>query len=374
MVRECILRRLVCSLVVILLTLSPYLAPARAAAQARQLQPGPAMLFPRAAHTATTLADGRVLIAGGCTADSCDLTADGATTEIFDPARNVFVAGPTLSTPRVSHSSLLLPDDRVLLVGGWTPDGPTTSTELFDPATDTITPGPAMATPRADAVLALLMDGRVLIAGGYDGKAPLASTEIYDPERNTIAPAGDMTTPRTSHAGVTLNDGRVLLAGGSDRDDHVIASAEIYDPDTGTFAPTGEMAIARYKFGVVRLGNGHVLVVAGTDERDAGGALASTELYDPASGGFRPGPTLRHARYKIAGSLVVVPDDGVLITGGADAVELLSLSDSEELAPALGAALSFPTASLVADGRVLIAGGYDTGLHVSRQTWLFQPT
>lgn len=373
MLLRTVLRSLGSWVAAILLLLSLALAPSQSLASSKQLSSGPQMLHPRAAHTATTLADGRVFIAGGCTADSCDLTADGATTEIFVPAQNAFVTGPVLGTPRVSHAALRLADGRVLLIGGWTPDGPAASTEMFDPATNAVSPGPEMGSPRADAVVALLANGQVLIAGGYDGESALASAEMYDPVTNTMSPTGAMTTARTSHAGVTLADGRILIMGGSDREGHVVAGAELFDPATGTFVPTGSMAAARYKFGAALLGNGRALVAAGTDERDAGGAMRSTEIYDPASGAFQDGPPLLHARYKIAGSLVALPGERVLIAGGADEVELVAPMGSEQLEPPLKAALSFPTASLLADGRVLITGGYDPALRVSNQTWLYQP-
>ncbi|MFT4038994.1 MAG: kelch repeat-containing protein, partial [Thermomicrobiales bacterium] len=67
------------------------------------IQPGPLLLHPRAAHTATLLPDGRVLLAGGCTADSCDLSVDGATSELFDPISGEITPGPDMAQPRVSH-------------------------------------------------------------------------------------------------------------------------------------------------------------------------------------------------------------------------------------------------------------------------------
>ncbi len=89
--------------------------PARAVAEARRvLRPGgrlvvgpgggrvlPAaiMTVPRASHSAALLADGRVLIAGGCTLDSCELGADGATTELYDPAGDVFTGTGAMRSP-----------------------------------------------------------------------------------------------------------------------------------------------------------------------------------------------------------------------------------------------------------------------------------
>ena len=357
---------------IILLAYAPVLAPRSTAAENSSLEPGPTMIHPRAAHTATTLPDGRVLIAGGCTVDSCELSADSATTEFFDPAHEAFTAGPPLSVPRVRHAALRLRDGQVMVIGGWTPDGPTRTTDIFDPATSSWTPGPEMAAPRADAAVTMLKDGRVLVAGGYDGNEPIASSELYDPETNTFVPAGDMTIPRTSHASVTLLNGMVLIVGGSDRDDHVVASAELFDPGTMAFTPTGSMSKPRYKFGAALLDSGEALVVAGADERDAGGALATTERYAPQTGKFSAGPTLHAPRYKIAGSLVVMPDGGVLVGGGAQTVETLKGDGSTQIAPQLGSAHFFPAASLLADGRVLITGGYTPELDVSAMAWLVQ--
>ena len=84
--------------------------------------PGPALNTPRAAHTATLLQSGKVLVAGGCTVDSCELDAEGATTELYDPAGNRFERGPRMTRPRVSHTASRLPNGDVLLAGGWDGD------------------------------------------------------------------------------------------------------------------------------------------------------------------------------------------------------------------------------------------------------------
>src|SRR6266581_7357870 len=78
------------------------------------------MTVPRAAHSSTRLADGRVLIAGGCTDDGCNLCCDGtATAEIFDPATGNFRRTGSMRLSRDDHRAVLLPDGRVLVAGGW---------------------------------------------------------------------------------------------------------------------------------------------------------------------------------------------------------------------------------------------------------------
>src|SRR3712207_6501614 len=96
---------------------------------------GPSMAVPRAAHTATLLFSGKVLIAGGCTERSCELSDEGATTELYDPRMRRFEPGPRMTRPRVSHTATRLPNGDVLIAGGW--DGPrvTASAELYMRAT-----------------------------------------------------------------------------------------------------------------------------------------------------------------------------------------------------------------------------------------------
>jgi len=71
------------------------------------------MLVERRGHTATRLADARVLIAGGENG-----TGTLNTTEIYDPASGTFSAAANMATARADHSATLLADGRVLIAGG----------------------------------------------------------------------------------------------------------------------------------------------------------------------------------------------------------------------------------------------------------------
>ncbi len=149
------------------------------------------MLSPRAWHTATRLQDGRLLLAGGSQVDACNdtsLTVISAA-DIYDPEFQTYtVPGKQLATPRSLHTATLLPDGRVLLVGGYTASGidpnsgsayytnSTNSAEVFDPATESFSFTVEMAVPRAGHAATLLQDGRVLITGGSGD----LTTEIYE--------------------------------------------------------------------------------------------------------------------------------------------------------------------------------------------------
>ncbi|PYV20386.1 MAG: hypothetical protein DMG24_22905, partial [Acidobacteria bacterium] len=93
------------------------------------------MNFPRAKHTATLLADGRVLVAGGVSRGTASAAA-----EIYDPMANTWAATGPLMTARSGHSATLLADGTVLIAGGDSSGVPLSSLEVFNPASRTFTP------------------------------------------------------------------------------------------------------------------------------------------------------------------------------------------------------------------------------------------
>lgn len=333
------------------------------------------MSVTRAAHTATLLPSGRVLIAGGCVLPSCETGERSASAELYDPTTGMFTPANSMTTPRVGNSATSLPDGRVLIAGGWSGARPTASAELYDPATGVFTPTGSLHTPRGGHTETLLADGRVLLAGGYDGRQSLNSAEMYDPRTGAFTPARNMTTPRNAHTASLLHDGRVLIAGGSSGSGDVLNSAEIYDPARGDFQPTGGMTAIRHKHAAVTLQDGRVLIVGGSDARDGLGQYASTELYDPTSGGFQPGARMRAQRFKLPAAVVLLPNGEVLVAGSDTRVEIYN-PDTASFRTVMGkldADRAFSTATLLPDGQVLIAGGYDNRIALTADTWLYRP-
>jgi hypothetical protein len=158
-----------------------------------------------------------------------------------------------MTTTRDLYTATLLADGRVLVAGGYdSRHAALASAELYDPATGKFSPTGSLATARTIHTATLLADGRVLIAGGeYNDfyatnelSGPcFASAEIYDPKTGTFSPTGSMATARALHTATLLADGRVLIAGGESDNSMLsgpfLASAEIYDPKTGKFSPAG---------------------------------------------------------------------------------------------------------------------------------------
>jgi hypothetical protein len=137
------------------------------------------MAIVRLHHTATSLTDGRVLIAGG--EDNWGHCV--AVAELYDPVRNTFSKTGTMIYPRVSHTATLLRSGRVLMGGGFYDNiGVLNTTELYDPASGRFNPGPNLSIPREYHTATLLADGRVLLAGGFnfgsEGSEILGSADL----------------------------------------------------------------------------------------------------------------------------------------------------------------------------------------------------
>ncbi len=181
-----------------------------------------------------------------------------------------------------------------------------------------------------------------------------------------------MRTPRGSHVAITLDDGRVLVAGGHRARGEILRSAEVFDPATGEFRPTGDMAAPRHKHAAAPLADGRVLIIGGSDARDYRGRYMSTEIYDPETGEFAPGPDMRWRRHKIRDAVAVLPSGAVLVAGGAARAELLDPADGVfvPVDGELSGPQMFATATLLPTGDVLVLGGYDDRIRSSDSAWL----
>jgi len=233
---------------------------------------------------------------------------------------------------------------------------------------------------RADHTATLLPDGRVLIAGGMvENGVFLNSTELFDPAKGTFAVAASMHSRRVSHSATLLRNGKVLIAGGLagrvfEGGPGVVASTEIFDPATGRFTPGPSMSTPRTGHAAVLLANGKVLVAGGAGSDEQG--LASAEIYDPATNKWTPTGSMLTPR--VARTAVVLKDGRVLVTGGGEGWNLAEIydpaSDSWRSTGNMTTRRVKHAATLLPDGRVLITGGApDSGWHPVRSAEVFDP-
>jgi hypothetical protein len=346
----------------------------RGVRDAGSINPVHGMSARRAAHTATLLQNGKVLIAGGF-ASAADNSL--ASAEIFDSATNIFSPAGDMRAARSGHSATLLPNGKVLIAGGYN-GSYLTSAELYDPMARTFTPAGRMVMARSGQVAMLLRSGRVLLVGGTGvGWTFLAGAELYDPASNTFTTTGSMATARESHTTTLLADGKVLVTGGhrGRRPSVTIhSSAEIYDLVSGTFTAAANMTRVRHKHEAILLRDGRVLIVGGSDERDGRGAYTSAEIYDPTRGGFTAAGNMNSARYKLQGAAVLLNDGRVLIAGGANRAEIFDPKTNafSYASGSFGTTRLFSTATSLQNGQVLIAGGYDDSNAVSSGAWIYR--
>jgi hypothetical protein len=294
----------------------------------------------RAGKTMTRLGDGRVLVTGGYNCTDAEQAGVWASAEVYDPATGTFSPTGSMGTPRSSHTATLLADGRVLVTGGNPGENPLgsqsivlasyrtaatsanilRSAELYDPVTGTFSPTGSMRYFRDRHTATLLQDGRVLVVGGggegYDSRTEV---ELYDPATGRFSETGSVRRGRMLHTATLLQDGRVLIAGGRAPNGRTYAPAEVYDPRAGTFSPAGSMDSGRQQHTATLLDDGRVLIAGGYHSEVNGAnwdVLSSAELYDPGTGSFTPAGSMGQRRMEHTATLL---DDGrVLIAGGVD--------------------------------------------------------
>jgi N-acetylneuraminic acid mutarotase len=225
----------------------------------------------RCCYTVTLLQNGTVLVAGGFNTDNI------GTVEVYDPATGGWSLTSRMIKARWGHTATLLQDGRVLVARG-SDDGDLASTlssaELYDPVAGTWT---ALADSSAGSVFhtaTLLPDGKVLIVGGntggIGGDGVLAISELFDPATGSWSKTGNLTAERYSHTATLLPTGEVLVAGGENQQNHYphlsyndLYTAELYDSVTRTWTRTDSLVSARAGHTATLLPDGQVLIAGG---------------------------------------------------------------------------------------------------------------
>ena len=313
------------------------------------------MTWPRNEHTATLLPDGKVLIVGG--------SGGVRGGELYDPTTHEFTRVSSLSANRLSNSATILSDGKVLIVGGCNSG----KGDLYDPQTEIfVETAGGSVQPRLRHSATLLENGKVLIVGGgicpeWGGTSDTA--ELYDPVTGTFSPtSGNLSAPRRSHRATLLSNGKVLITGGRNvqADGSILCPnvAELYDPVTDTFRQTGSLIQRGYctddrHSNAVLFPDGRVLLAMQRDH---------VELYDPEIEQFTIGGAWADGCTH-SSTLTQMPDGLVLISGGRceeifDGAVLFDPVQSKIVArTTMTSPRSQHTSTLLPGGEVLITGG-----------------
>ena len=325
--------------------------------------PTGSMTTARIGHTATLLANGEVLVAGGGNA-----TGFLPSAELYNPATGKWTTTGLMTTARGSHTATLLPNGEVLVVGGvsngsspWSNSCAATA-ELYNPSTGQWTTTGSMTKTRASHTATLLSNGSVLVAGGIcNGGSAYAdnSVELYDPSTGTWKATASMNVARVNTAATLLPNGQVLIAGGNSTSSGG-TSAELYDH--GHWTLTGSMNVYRPNLTATLLPNGDVLVFGGIQL-----ASSASEFYNPATGTWTRTGEFSVAPSRIGHTLTLLATGKALVAGGRDKYSFTSYSRLYDWltnswpstsAGHMNNVRASHTATLLPNGQVLVAGGY----------------
>ncbi len=199
----------------------------------------------------------------------------------------------------------------------------------------------------------------------------------YGIDQSFAATGTNMIAPREHHTATLLPNGLVLVTGGRDLDNQALASTELFDPATGKWSPAAPMIAARYNHSATVLPNGRVLVVGGQGLGFAV-TLTSAELYDPATGTWSPTGPLKTNRVQHTATLL--KNGMVLVAGGSGNAGLAGTAELYDVATGtwsetgvMSRARYSHTATLLQNGSVLVAGGLTTNQATSASAEVYNP-
>ena len=259
----------------------------------------PPLPDPRAMHSVSWCADGRVVVCCGVNYGAADQMLHLMSTALqWLPGTGAWSALPDLPTKRVGAASVRLPDGRTMLIGGWSEGQPLASVVVLALDGSGWSDLPPLTVARAYPVAALLPDGKVLVAGGqsdHDVGTALNTAELWDPATQKWRALPPMPHRRAQAAACALPSGRVAVVGGAGTDGMARMDGEVYDPVKREWEPLGaEMVHSHSNISTLAVAGG--LIVAG--------GTTVPELYEEETGRWL---TLPHAMIQQCKGVGLVP-------------------------------------------------------------------
>ncbi len=311
------------------------------------------MSAPRKGHTSTLLTNGKILIVGGVNSNGAESLAIA---ELYDPSNGVCAPTGALNYPREDHTATLLEDGRVLIAGGhiykygdWEK---VKVIEIYDPASGSFEVLTSLNEDYCYHTANLLPDGNVVFLGGSENSE---FVDLFNPGFQSLIAIPNPSGMRRSHTATLLTDGRIVYMGGLGKNGY-LDDVVIYDPSLMAFTEAGKLVVKRDNHSAILLPNGKILVVGGSI---SGIGEPFTEIFDPLTGeSFRTG-NMSDQRGKPA--CILLKDERVLIIGGNYSLDTADVFDYKKGAvvsviPMVSGREEF-SATQLPDGRVVVVGG-----------------
>lgn len=308
--------------------------------------PGVAPSDHRYGHSATLLPNNDRVFYGGraCSGATCASQVASAAVgfQLLFSERNFAATAGTAAQARALHTATLLPGGDILIAGGTNGPSILSHAELFTPGPDTFSPiNDSMRYVRDLHTATLLPNGRVLVAGGFTTNAASTGStntaEIYYPDTKRFLETSPMISSRSNHTAIMLPDGRVFVAGGFGTGDVITGNSEIFLSTASRWMAAAAMpgGCERAIHASAQLRDGRILLIGGVN---ASGPLSTVARYDPALNTW---------------DCASVTPIGTGTAGGVTALRSHS-------------------ATVMFDGRILVAGGND-GLGEVNKSYIYDP-
>ncbi len=208
--------------------------------------------------------------------------------------------GPNMSVKRAHHTSIAVPQvGKIVIMGGVNENlglkNVLNDVEIYHVATDTLSMATPLMAARVFHTVNVLPNSKILVLGGEDGQGNLVpstlAAELYDVSYETTSVI--TTTPRTKHVATTMSDGRILISGGMGMDGKALDSIEIYDPQSNTFSSvSAHLSMPRFSHSAVavkKVGENEVVIFVGGISEELSGkrqVLENIEIYDVTQNKF----------------------------------------------------------------------------------------
>lgn len=334
------------------------------------------------------LTDGRVLVAGGLVSPAGPLPFL-TSAELYDPSANAWSRAGEISANGYQSVALsALANGQAIAAGGGEDGRPTASAALFEPSSRTWSTTGSLNQPRSGAVAVKVADGSVMVVGGQGvGGLPLTSAERFDTlSRTWTVMPGSLKVAGLDESAIPLKNGRILVAAWPDPvfGQWFPGDVQVFDPNGPAMAPSPghlpdaagawtSMPDVAGPFGnysaygggfdstatATTLNDGRVLLI-GTSPTGALHSFTATNgvaaaIYDPARGQSR----LLEVPQTISstGSTATLLRGGKVLVVGDGAQLYDAASDTWSAAGSVLVKRFGHTTTLLADGRVLAAGG-----------------